>query len=145
MFGGQVTTGGWVSLTVTLNEQLVVFSEASVAVQVTVCVPVENLLPDCGEQVTVTIEHWSLPVGVPNATAAEHWFASAFLTISAGQVREGGWLSLTVMVKLQLSVIVPLVAVQVTTVTPVGKEDPDGGLHATLLVPLQPLVTWGGG
>src|SRR4029453_18905552 len=50
LFGGQVITGGCVSFTVTVNEQLAVLPEVSVAVQVTVVVPLGKNEPDGGEQ-----------------------------------------------------------------------------------------------
>ena len=53
----------------------------------------------------------------------------------AGQVTVGGWLSLTVTVKLQLGV--PPVLLQVTVVTPVLKVEPDGGVH--VIVQLAPV------
>jgi hypothetical protein len=108
-------------------------------------VPVENLVPEGGEQVTVTVEQASLAVGVGNSTAAEHWLASVFLTMFPGQLIEGGWISLTVIVKLQLTASTPPVAVQVTVVTPEGKNEPEGGLHLAELDPAQPPVTCGGG
>jgi hypothetical protein len=52
-FAGQVMVGFWVSLTVTVNEQLAVLPEASVAVQVTVLVPFANVEPLAGEQLLV--------------------------------------------------------------------------------------------
>ena len=50
---GQVTTGGVVSTTVTLNEQLPVLLDESVAEQVTVVVPFGKVLPEAGVQVGV--------------------------------------------------------------------------------------------
>ena len=99
--------------------------------------PVENLVPEGGEHVTVTVEQASLAVGVGNSTTAEHWLASVFLTMFPGQLIEGGWMSLTVIVKLQLTVSTPPVAVHVTVVTPRGKNEPDGGLHVAEPVPPQ--------
>jgi hypothetical protein len=62
-FGGQYTTGvvemlsGCVSFTVTLNGQLAVFPEPSVAWQVAVVLPTGNLEPDGGLQVVaVTLQ-----------------------------------------------------------------------------------------
>ena len=107
--------------------------------------PAENLLPEGGEQFTVTAEQKSLAVGVGNSTAAEHWFASVSLVIFPRQVIEGGWLSLTVIVKLHVKLILPLVAVQVTVVTPAGNNEPDGGLHVAEPLPPQLFVTEGGG
>jgi hypothetical protein len=57
-----------------------------------------------------------------------------------GQVIVGGWVSLTVTVKLQLG---PAVVVQVTVVVPFGKNEPDGGLQLTVPQPL-PVVVGGG-
>jgi hypothetical protein len=106
---------------------------------------VENLVPEGGEQVTVTVEQESLAVGVGNSTAAEHWLASVFLTMFPGQLIEGGWLSLTVIVKSHLAVFAPLVRVQVTVVTPAGKNEPGGGLHVAAPLPPQASITEGGG
>ena len=52
MFAGQVTVGGWVSLTVTVNVQFG-DGEPTEAVQVTVVVPFGKTEPEDGEQVTV--------------------------------------------------------------------------------------------
>jgi hypothetical protein len=46
---GQVITGGVSTTTVTLNVQVEVLAEASVAVHVTVVVPTVNELPEAGE------------------------------------------------------------------------------------------------
>jgi hypothetical protein len=51
MFAGHVITGFWVSITVTVNEQLAGLPEASVAVQVTVVVPAGNDEPEGGTHV----------------------------------------------------------------------------------------------
>ena len=65
MLAGQLTVGFSVSLTVTVNEQLPVLFEASVAVQVTVVVPFGNAEPDAGEQLTApTPGQLSVAVGV---------------------------------------------------------------------------------
>src|SRR5687768_12924139 len=48
ILAGQVTTGSSVSLTVTVNEQLVVLLAASIAVAVTWVVPIGNTLPEAG-------------------------------------------------------------------------------------------------
>jgi hypothetical protein len=50
MFAGQVTAGGWVSLTVTVNEQLAVLVP-SLAEQLTVVVPFGKAEPAGGLQV----------------------------------------------------------------------------------------------
>jgi hypothetical protein len=46
----QVITGFWLSITVTVNEQVPVLLLASVAVQFTVVVPTANILPLAGVQ-----------------------------------------------------------------------------------------------
>ena len=63
-FAGQVIEGGCVSLTVTVKLQEAVLFEVSVAVQVTVVVPFGKVAPDCGTQLTVGFEQFSLAVGV---------------------------------------------------------------------------------
>ena len=64
MLTGQMIDGGCVSLIVTVNEQLAVLPEASLAVQVTVVVPFGKAPPDAGEQMTDAPPQLSEPVGV---------------------------------------------------------------------------------
>jgi hypothetical protein len=64
MFAGQVTVGAWVSFTVTENEHVPVFDDASVAVHVTVVVPTGKVEPDAGEHATVAPGQLSEAVGV---------------------------------------------------------------------------------
>ena len=52
----------------------------------------------------------------------------------AGQVIDGGCVSLTVMVNVQLGV--PPVSLQVTVVVPFGKVDPEAGTHVMVQVPV---------
>ena len=64
MFGVQVIDGGSVSVTVTEKEQVALLPVGSVAVQVTVLVPVGKLEPLGGMQTTVTLVlQLSLTVG----------------------------------------------------------------------------------
>ena len=63
MGDGHVTTGFSVSLTVTVNAQLSVLLESSVAEHVTVVVPFTKAVPDAGEQATVTPEQLSVAEG----------------------------------------------------------------------------------
>jgi len=56
--------GGSLSTTVTVNVHCAVKPAASVAVQVTVVVPLLKVEPDAGLQLTVTPGQLSLPVGV---------------------------------------------------------------------------------
>jgi hypothetical protein len=51
----------------------------------------------------------------------------------AGQTTVGGWLSRTVTVKLQVSLLPDLsVAIQTTVLVPIWKEEPEGGLQLTV-------------
>jgi len=61
---GQVMAGGCVSLTVTVNLQIFVLPEVSVAVQVTVVVPFGKVEPDAGLQARFTLGQLSLAVAV---------------------------------------------------------------------------------
>ena len=63
-FAGQLITGGCVSCTVTVNEQLAVLPDPSVAVQLTVVVPLAKLVPEAGVQTTLTVEQLSEAVVV---------------------------------------------------------------------------------
>jgi hypothetical protein len=64
MLAGQVITGFSVSLTVTVKVQVAVLPELSVAVQVTVVVPLGKVEPEGGLQTTVTPGQLSAAVGV---------------------------------------------------------------------------------
>ena len=59
--------------------------------------------------------------------------------IGAGQVIVGGWVSLTVTVKLHVLLSTELP--HVTVVVPFGKKEPEGGVQVT--VPQLPLVVGG--
>lgn len=56
--------GFWLSLTVTVKEQVAVLLEASVAVQVTVVTPLWKVDPEAGKQVAVAPGQLSVGVGV---------------------------------------------------------------------------------
>ncbi len=71
-FAGQVITGFSVSATVTVNEQVDVLPDASVAVLVTVVVPFGNVEPDAGLETTVTPGQLSVAVTL-KLTTAEHF------------------------------------------------------------------------
>lgn len=108
-FAGQVIVQAF---TVTVKVQVAVSIAASVAVQVTVVVPTAKVEPDAGRQLTVAPEQLSVGVGGVYVTAVG---ALPLTEMLAGQVSAGGWLSLTVTVKLQEPVIE---LVQVTVVVP---------------------------
>ena len=64
--------GNSVSLTVTMKLQLVVLPEASVAVQVTLLVPLANVLPLVGMQVTLTPGQLSVAIAGAKLTSWLH-------------------------------------------------------------------------
>ena len=64
MFAGQAIDGTSVSWILTVNVQALVLPEASIAVQVTIVVPVSNVDPDGGAQATVTPGQLSAAVAV---------------------------------------------------------------------------------
>ena len=63
IFAGQVMLGGVASMTVTVNVHWAVLLELSVAVHVTVAVPLLKVDPEGGLQATLTPEQLSEPVG----------------------------------------------------------------------------------
>src|SRR5881396_3808522 len=133
MFVGHISTGGSVSLTVTLKEQLAVPATFE-AVHVTAFVPMGN---EYGEEITVeAILNVTVGVGLPVAVGARarvraHVPGKVFVVMFDGQVMVGGVLvvvELTVTVKAQVVVLpAPFVAVRVTGVAPNGNAEPDGG------------------
>src|SRR5205814_6632287 len=107
--------------TVTLNVQVPVLVAASVAVQVTMVVPITKMLPLAGVQVTLSAPSTaSLVVAVKVATAPVALVAS--LVILFGQVTNGAVVSTTVTVNMQVPALCAAsVAEQVTVVLPNGK------------------------
>src|SRR6266511_2730256 len=130
MLVGQAILGGSVSLTVTVNEQLERLPAPSVAVQVTVVVPVGKNEPDAGAHTKLTGSgQLSVAVGAGKVTTAPHWPGSLSFTIWAGQLPiAGSSVSRTMMWKLQVEVLpTASVAVQTTVLVPLGKLEPEGG------------------
>jgi hypothetical protein len=106
--------GASVSLTVTVNEQVLVLPDGSVAVQVTVFVPRANVEPDGGTQDTVALPELSLAVVVNVTLLREHCPASVASTRLLEQVIDGGCVSASVYSANTTEVeFVPLVAVAV--------------------------------
>jgi hypothetical protein len=70
--GVQTIDGASVSLTVTAKLQLAVLPEASLAVQVTLVVPLANVAPLAGAQMTVTFVQLSLVVTAHVTLLLEH-------------------------------------------------------------------------
>ena len=125
--------------TVTVKLQVAVLPEASVAVQVTVVTPMGKQLPEGGLQTTTTPGQLSLAVVVKLTTKQGELTSGVTTVWLGGQVIEGGCVSLTVTVNVQLG---PAVLVQVTVVVPTGKNEPDGGEQVT--VPQVPVVVGAG-
>ncbi len=114
--------------TVTVKLQLAVLPEVSVAVQVTVVVPIGKVELEAGLQTKPTPGQLSETTGAKVALAPAGQVGS--VTMLAGQVMAGGCVSLTVTVNIQLAVWLEVsVAVQVTVVVPFGNVDPDAGLQ----------------
>ena len=122
--------------TVKVKLHVAVLPELSVFVQVTVVVPCGNVDPDAGVQTVVAPGQLSEAVGAGKVPVALVVSAAPVTVWFAGHVIVGGWVSLTVTVNVQL--VGPSVAEQVTVVVPTGKNEPDAGEHVT--VPQLPLV-----
>jgi hypothetical protein len=119
--------------TCTEKKQKAEFPLASVAVHVTVVVPIGKAVPEGGEQVTVVAEQLSFAVGVGYVTTTQHCPISASAATFAGHAIVGSSMSSTVTVKAQVDALpFASVAVHVTVVVPTGNGAPDGGLHATV-------------
>ena len=86
--GCTLITGNCASNTVMVNVQFEVLPHASVAVEVTVVVPTEKLLPDAGELVMVTVPQLSVAVTV-KFTGTLHEPTVLVTVILAGQVMVG--------------------------------------------------------
>jgi hypothetical protein len=117
--------------------QVAVLPAASVAVQVVVVVPTGNALPLGGVQAVVTPGQLSLAAGGGKVTIVV--CVVVCMLMFAGHVIEGGCVSKTVVVNVQLG---PAVVLQVMVVVPTGKNDPDGGEQVT--VPQAPPVVGAG-
>src|ERR1043166_800135 len=99
MLAEQVIVGGVVlGFTMTLKVQLVVLPEPSVAVQVTVLVPMGKIEPLGGLQLVVTPEQLSLAVGEKFTARPLQIDGSALVVMLAGVVIVGRVASITVMV-----------------------------------------------
>ena len=109
-----------------------------VALQVTVVVPIGNVEPEGGVQVTVAP---LVAVGVGYVTTPPVEVV-AVTVILIGQVIAGGWVAgVSVTINWHESDPAELVAVQVTVVVPIGNVAPEGGTQVTV----APLVAVGVG
>src|SRR6185436_341258 len=136
--GQPLITGASSSVTVTLKVQVAMLAP-SVAVQVTVVLPTEKVLPLAGEQLTLTRPaQLSRAVEAVQLTTAPHLSASVPWAMSAGQpLITGASSSVTVTLKVQVAMLAPSVAVQVTVVWPTEKVLPLAGEQLTLTTPAQ--------
>jgi hypothetical protein len=144
MLAGQVIVGLVVSLTVTVNEQLLVPWPVSMALQVTDVVPLANVEPLVGVQVVVTDPPQALvPVAVHLITC-EQEVDVVLVVMLPGQVMVGSG-ACSVTAKLQ-ELVLPQssVAVQVTLVLPATKPTPGTGTQTTVGTPPQLSVAVGG-
>jgi hypothetical protein len=131
-----VITGGCVSLTVTVNEQL----GPAVELQLTVVVPFGKNEPEGGEQVTVPQPGVAFGAKV---TIAPHWFASLLVVMFAGQVKVQ---VTTVTVNEQLAILFAAsLTEQLTVVVPVANIEPLAGVHTGVPTPGQLSLAAGAG
>src|SRR5437867_4251881 len=119
MLAGQIIVGGSLSLTVTVKVQLPSLPLVSLALQVTVVVPLLKVEPLAGVQVTGLGPSYTSLAQAEKVTTAEHLPPSLGLVIGAGQLTTGASPSVTVTLNVQLPSL-PLVslALQVTAVVP---------------------------
>lgn len=120
-------TGAWVSFTVIVNEHVLTLPAPSVAVYVTVVVPIGNTVPGVWLAVTTKPEpQLSVMVGGVQKTGAPHVLNALFTVMFVGQlVITGAKLSVTVTVKVHVLVLpTASTAVYVTVVVPTGKVAP---------------------
>src|SRR5213083_1555054 len=113
----------------TVKVQLELLPLASVAVQVTVLVPLAKLVPDAGTHRIEPPGQLSVNENAKLRLVA-HSPGAVLTVIGPAQPGTGRSVSLTVTVKVQLELL-PLasVAVQVTVLVPLAKLDPEAGTH----------------
>lgn len=88
---GQVTTGPWLSATVTVKLHEPLLPDASEAVQVTVVVPLGNAVPEAGEHATVRDpSQASVAVGAVYVATAVHNPASVLIEMFVGHPANTG-------------------------------------------------------
>ena len=104
-----------------------VLPEASVAIQFTIVTPFGKVEPDGGIHITVTPGQLSFTVTTKVTFDALHWPGSVESTMFVGQTKEGGSVSSTVIVKLQLTILLlASVTTNVLVVIPFGNVEPLG-------------------
>jgi hypothetical protein len=127
--------------TVTVKVQDPVFAAASVAVHVTVVVPIGNDDPDAGTQLTVAPGQLSEAVGtVYVAVAVPDPGGFSVTVMFAGHATVGACVSWIVTVNVQVPsglFAETSLAVHVTVVVPTGNVDPEAGTQLTVTTPGQ--------
>lgn len=119
--------------TVTVKLQVAELPDVSVAVHVTVVVPTGKTEPLAGLHIEVPPGQLSDTVGGGKVTVAPLEIGQVCATTAVtfvGQAIVGGSVSLTVIVNEQLAVLPEASStLHVTVVMPLGKVEPEGGLH----------------
>jgi len=131
--GRPINTGGWLSTTVTVKVHWLWLPLLSCAVLVTVVTPTGKAKPLSGTVTRFVSEQLSVAATL-KVTLLVHTPAAAFTVIFPGHKITGGWVSLTVTVKVHW-LRLPLLsrAVLVTIVVPTGKAKPLAGTLATFV------------
>jgi hypothetical protein len=136
--GHDENTGFSLSVTVTVNEHVLTFPLASVAVNVTVVTPTGKAAPEGKPAVWVTIVpgQLSFATGAGHDTTALHTPELLILVMLDGHdANTGSWLSITVTVNEHTDVFpIASVAVYEILVTPIGNEDPLAGPAVCVMV-----------
>src|SRR2546422_1973768 len=129
MLPGQLGTGRWVSLTVTVKVQFELLPDASVAMHTTLVVPLAKLEPDAGTHRIEPPRQLSVKLAV-KLTLLVHCPGAALTAMLPGQLGTGRWVSLTVTVNVQFELFPDAsVAMHTTLVVPLAKLEPDAGAH----------------
>lgn len=127
--------GAVVSWTVTMKLPFVVLLCKSVAEQLTVVIPMANIVPDAGAQIAATDPSTISDEVAENVAIAPRAPVASRLMF-AGRVRTGAVVSVTVIVKLSLAVLLrESVAEQFTEVKPTGNVLPEAGEQVTATAP----------
>ena len=127
--GGQLTVGGWLSVTVTVIVHCLVRPAASVARNTTLLVPAGKAEPLAKPLTRIAVPgeggQLSVNEGFVYVATAVHKSGAVFRAMLLGQVILGAWLSFTVTRKVQVLLLpAASVAFSVSVVMPFGKGWP---------------------
>src|SRR5438093_789443 len=135
MFAGSVSVGGVVSRTVTVNVFVPTLPRASVALHVTVVVPIANVAPLGGVHVTASAPSTVSVADVAKLNAAPVGPVASTVAL-AGTVTTGAVVSLTVTVNDPVPTLARAsLAVHVTVVAPIARVAPLAGVQLTETAP----------